>query len=426
MPVSCWCCPGQLEDFIFGQIVFLGGTYDHRQKPMMRVPGRILPAIVISQFAGTSLWFAGNAVLPDLQRRGGLPIEALGDMTTAVQLGFIAGTLTFAFLAIADRYSPRRVYLICALLGAALNAMTVLAGADLWPLLLFRFATGFFLAGIYPVGMKIASGWFHRDLGKALGFLVGALMLGTALPHLIRAIGHDLPWEGVMLAVSALAALGGVLMYVLVPDGPHLKVGTQFNWGAFAAIFRSADFRASSFGYFGHMWELYAFWAFVPVYLAAHSASSHMNGFNVSLLSFAVIGAGSIGCIAGGFASLRYGSDKVAFAQLSASGVCCLLSPIAFWLPEPAFLAFLIFWGIVVAGDSPQFSALNAHYAPPLLVGSSLTIVNCIGFSITILPIQLINSVISQTGAQSVFLLLLPGPIVGLMALSKLVRNRAK
>ncbi len=185
---------------------------------MKPVPRRILPAIVAAQLAGTSLWFAGNAIMPDLQRRAGLGIEAIGDMTTAVQLGFIAGTLVFSFFALVDRFSPRTIFLASALLGAACNAATYFAGGHLWPLLLLRFATGFFLAGIYPVGMKIASGWFDRDLGQALGFLVGALVLGTATPHLL---GHDLPWESVMLFVSALAALGGLVMYWLVPDGPY-------------------------------------------------------------------------------------------------------------------------------------------------------------------------------------------------------------
>ena len=193
---------------------------------MKAVPRRILPVIVVAQLAGTSLWFAGNAAMPDLQRRVGLPAEALGSMTTAVQLGFIAGTLVFAFFALADRYSPRRVFLASALLGAAFNATTYFAGAHLGPLLLLRFLTGFFLAGIYPVGMKIASGWFDRDLGQALGFLVGALVLGTAMPHLI---GHKLPWEGVMLSVSAIATFGGLLMYWLVPDGPYLRAGASLR-----------------------------------------------------------------------------------------------------------------------------------------------------------------------------------------------------
>jgi MFS family permease len=389
---------------------------------MTRPPARILPVIVASQFAGGSVWFAGNAVLPDLQLKWGLPPEALGDLTAAVQLGFIAGTLTFAVLAISDRYSPRKIYLACSLLAALANAAAWLIAPSLVALLGLRFATGFFLAGIYPVGMKIASGWYRSDLGRALGFLVGALVLGTAFPHLVRSLGETLPWEAVMFATSALAVGGGAAMFALVPDGPYLQAGSSFQPKALAMIFRSARFRASAFGYFGHMWELYAFWAFVPALIAAHVAQTADSARDVPLLTFAVIAAGALGCVAGGLVSPRFGSARVAFAQLGASGLCCLVAPLAFHLPTPAFLAYLIVWGIVVAGDSPQFSALNARYAPGDLVGSALTIVNSIGFAITILSIQLLNHAVGLVGVAYVFLALVPGPLLGLAALLPLVR----
>lgn len=384
-------------------------------------PARILPVIILSQFAGTSLWFAGNAVLGDVQQQWGLAPDALGYVTSAVQSGFIAGTLVFAFFALADLFSPRLVFFACSLLGALCNAATGMLAEGVWSLVALRFCTGFFLAGIYPVGMKIAAGWFERDLGNALGFLVGALVVGTAFPHLLRGLGHALPWQSVMLGVSAIAATGGVLMLALVPDGPYLKKGAHFDPRAFASIFRSPAFRASSFGYFGHMWELYAFWAFVPVALAAHARAAD---FNVSLWSFAVIAAGALGCVGGGLVSLRAGSARVAFAQLTASGLCCVLSPLAFLAPTPFFLAFLLVWGIVVVGDSPQFSALNARYAPPGLVGSALTIANCIGFAVTIPAIQLLTFAVQPLGAQYVFLLLAPGPVFGLLALRGIMTGR--
>ena len=201
-------------------------------------PARILPVIVAAQFAGVAIWFAGNAVLGDLQRQWGLADTALGYVTSAVQLGFIAGTLTFAFLAIADRYSPRLVYLACSLLGALANLAAISADGSFGALLATRFVTGFFLAGIYPVGMKIASGWYQKDLGNALGLLVGALVLGTAFPHLLKGLGQSWPWETVLLGVSALCALGGVLMYRLVPDGPYLGKGAKFHPAALASVFR--------------------------------------------------------------------------------------------------------------------------------------------------------------------------------------------
>ena len=381
-------------------------------------PARILPVIVAAQFAGVSIWFAGNAVLGDLQRAWGLAASALGYVTSAVQLGFIAGTLTFAFLAIADRHSPRLVYLICSLLGALANLAAIAADGSLAVLLAMRFTTGFFLAGIYPVGMKIASGWYQKDLGNALGLLVGALVLGTALPHLLKGLGGSWPWEAVLVGVSGIAALGGLLMYLLVPDGPFLRQGAKFDPAALASVFRSRGFRASAFGYFGHMWELYAFWAFVPVALASRPGIG-----NFSLWAFAVIAAGSAGCAGGGLVSLRSGSARVAFAQLAVSGACCLLSPLLFAAPTPLFLACLLLWGVAVVGDSPQFSALNAAYAPRELVGSALTIANCIGFAITIFSIQLLNTAAAAIPVQYLFLLLAPGPVIGLFAMRPLMRQ---
>jgi MFS family permease len=391
---------------------------------MIQRPRRILPVIIISQLAGISLWFAGNAVLPDLQSRMGLADSVLGHMTAAVQLGFIAGTLVFAVLAVADRHSPRATFLACALAGAACNAATYFLEGSIALLLLARFAVGFFLAGVYPVGMKIAFGWYRDDLGRALGFLVGALVLGTALPHLIRGLGQSLPWEWVMLTVSAIAAGGGALMYALVPDGPYLGPGARFDLRALATIFRSAGFRASSFGYFGHMWELYAFWAFAPPLLAAYVTREPGTGFNISIMSFAVIAAGAIGCVVGGYLSLRFGSARIAFRQLLASGLCCVLSPFAFQAGPWLFVPFLLFWGVVVAGDSPQFSALNARYAPADQVGSALTIANCIGFAISILSIQLLNIAAGLLPVHLLFLLLVPGPIFGLWALRPLLTKR--
>ncbi len=381
-------------------------------------PARILPVIVASQFAGTSLWFAGNAVLADLQRLWGLAPEALGYVTSAVQLGFISGTLVFAFLAIADRHSPRLVFLLCSLAGATANLGVLAADGGLTPLLVCRFATGFFLAGIYPVGMKIAASWYKTGLGHALGFLVGALVLGTAFPHLLKALGQSWPWQYVLTGVSLIAAGGGVLMYLLVPDGPHLARSPRFDPRALAAIFAVRNFRASAFGYFGHMWELYAFWAFVPVVLAARAPD-----FGVSLWSFIVIAVGALGCMGGGLVSLRAGSARVAWVQLSTSGLCCLMSPLLLLLAPPTVvIGFLLIWGIAVVGDSPQFSALNAANAPRTAVGSALTIANCIGFAVTIGSIELLNAAARVLPVEYLFLLLAPGPALGLMALRPLLK----
>ncbi|MEO5699788.1 MAG: MFS transporter [Casimicrobiaceae bacterium] len=379
--------------------------------------------ITVSQFAGTSLWFAGNAVLPELQREWGLRADALGHVTSAVQLGFVAGTLTFSVLALADRFSPRRMFFVCSVLGALVNAALLVMPHELAMLLVLRFATGFFLAGIYPIGMKIAAGWYERGLGNAIGLLVGALVLGTAFPHLLKAFGRALPWTGVTAAVSLLALVGGVLMLAFVPDGPFLKRGARVSAATLPTIFGSARFRASAFGYFGHMWELYPFWAFVPLVLAAHAVARGETGVNVSLWAFVIIAAGSVGCVAGGWLSLSAGSARVAFVQLLASGLCCVVSPWMFAAPTPVFLAFLVFWGVVVVGDSPQFSALNAQSAPPALVGSALAVANGIGFSITVAAIQVLTFLQPRIDAAYLFLPLAAGPLFGTFALRRLLRG---
>lgn len=387
----------------------------------MKRPGYILPTIVLSQFTGTSLWFAGNAVAPDLQLHLSLVERGIGHITSAVQLGFIAGTLLFAALALSDRFSPRRVFLACSLAGAASNLLVIFADG-LGSLLAARFVTGFFLAGIYPVGMKIAASWYEEGLGRALGYLTGALVIGTAIPHLLRGAGASLPWEGVIYAVSALAAAGGLAMAWLVPDGPHLPRGSRFDPRALAVIFRSREYRASAFGYFGHMWELYALWAFVPYWLAAYAASRSIE-WNASVGAFAFIASGAAGCVLGGIASRRVGSARVAALQLTISGLCCLVAPLAFDAPPVLFLAFLLAWGVTVVGDSPQLSALNAAHAPRAWVGSALTIANAIGFSLTIVSIQLVDRLLPLLGPRYAFWLLLPGPLFGLLMLRPLVAS---
>lgn len=382
----------------------------------------ILPVIVFSQFAGTSLWFASNAVLYDLQHHWGISSAALSYMTSSVQLGFISGTLLFAFFTISDRFSPRVVFFVCSLLGSLSNLCIYFVANGLIALLVFRFVTGFFLAGIYPVGMKIASGWFRQGLGRALGFLVGALVVGTAFPHLLKSLNQSLPWGHVILSISAVSAIGGVLIMMLVPDGPNIIKGTRFNSHAIANIFQSKDLRSASFGYFGHMWELYTVWAFVPMLLSEYAAVTRIP-LNVSFWSFCVIAVGSLGCIGGGLLSKLVGSPSVAFFQLVSSGVCCLLSPIMFLASPKLFLGFLIFWGIVVVGDSPQFSALTAQTAPKELVGSALTIVTSIGFFITIISIQFTNFLNDLMSPRYIFFFLIPGPIIGLTYLWPLYRN---
>ncbi|MBZ0099365.1 MAG: MFS transporter, partial [Taibaiella sp.] len=246
---------------------------------------RLIFLIVISQFACTSLWFAGNAVAGDIIKEYHLDLRILSHIVTAVQLGFISGTLLFSILTISDRFSPSKVFFISALAGALANLLVFAAGGATG-ILISRYLTGFCLAGIYPVGMKIAADYHEKGLGKTLGFLVGALVLGTAFPHLLKTIGASVSWRYVMVSTSAMAAGGGLLVLVFVPDGPHRVKAGKPDLSLFFKLFRNKDFRSASIGYFGHMWELYTFWAFVPVILTTYNTLHPEDAFHVPLYSF--------------------------------------------------------------------------------------------------------------------------------------------
>lgn len=382
------------------------------------VPRHVLPVLVLAQFAGTSLWFAVNAVMPDLQRELGWPTAALGTLTASLQFGFIAGTLVFALLAIADRIAPRRVFLVCALAGAACTVGAWAMVSDYTALLAWRFATGFFLAGIYPVGMKIAAQWYTRGLGAALGLLIGALVLGSASAHALRALSGTLPWPTLMLGVAAMAALGGVLLYAAVGDAPGAVARvTTLQWRALATLWTDARVRSSVLGYFGHMWELYTMWVLVPLILA-----TRLQGATLSWAAFFVLGAGVIGCSGGGWVALRWGSARVAGTQLATSGLCCLAAPWAMHAPDALFYAWLLLWGVTVSGDSPQFSTLTARNAPPQAVGSVLTLTNSIGFGISIASILLFVSLADRAPLGQLVPWLALGPALGLWALWPLVQ----
>jgi MFS transporter, DHA1 family, inner membrane transport protein len=386
------------------------------------VPRRILPVIVLSQFAGTSLWFATNAVMPDLQREWGLPGESVGTLTSVVQLGFVAGTLVFALAMLADRHRPQLVFLACALAGAALNALTLATHGSYPALLLLRFGVGFLLAGVYPVGMKIAASWYRQRLGAVMGVLIGALVLGTALPHGLRAIatagtaGGVADWRAVVLGVSALAALGGCATAWLVPANPDAPSGTRITPRALTLIWSDRRLRASVFGYFGHMWELYAFYVLVPLVVASRV------GAGTSALAFWVIAAGFAGCVAGGLLVRRFGSASVANFCLATSAACCVAAPFLLAAPLPLFIAWLLLWGTTVVGDSPQFSTLTAQNAPPAVVGSVLTFTNCIGFAISVVSIELFVRAAHAWPLADVLPWLAIGPVLGLWMLRPLLR----
>ena len=388
----------------------------------LQVPKRVLPTIVFAQFAGTSLWFAGNAILKELQLEWQLPAHALATVTSSVQLGFIFGTFIFALLSIADRFKPSWVFLFCAVMGSALNVSLIFLPPTYFVLLSARFFTGIFIAGIYPVGMKIASDWFEGKLGKALGYLVGALVLGSAFPHLLNYTGSSLSWKFVLIGTSILAVLGGLAMVFFVGEGPHRWKGAKFNPAKIFEVFKKKEFRAAAFGYFGHMWELYTFWAFLPVVLVYYNETQG-TALHPSLYTFIIMAVGAIGCVLGGFISVKRGSAKVAFAFLLISGILCLLSPLIFSLNETVFIALLLVWGFAVIGDSAQFSSLNAQTAPKESVGTAITIVVSIGFLLTIPSIQLLGYLATVIDTKWLLFTLFIGPLFGLIHTWKLVKK---
>lgn len=381
-------------------------------------PKWILPVIVVSQFCGTSLWFSSNAILQDLTMHFLLPENALAHITSAVQFGFIFGTLLFAILTIADRFSPSKVFLVSAIIASIFNLLIVWEGNTLSSILVFRFLTGFFLAGIYPIGMKIAADYYNKGLGKSLGFLVGALVLGTAFPHILNGFTEQLPWKRILIITSIIASLGGFLLYFLVPDGPYRKKGASLNFSAISTIFKNKTFKAAAFGYFGHMWELYAFWAFVPVIISLHNTLHPQSTVNNAISSFIVIGIGALACILSGYISLKKGTKKTAGIALFISGLFCLISPLLLTISSSIlFMVLLSIWGMAVIADSPLFSTLVAQSADPIYKGTALTIVNCIGFAITIVSIQLLLILQSYIDNTYLFVVLGLGPIFGLFSI---------
>ncbi len=380
--------------------------------------------IVLAQFCCTSLWFATNAVLGDLLIDFQLKENALEHLTSAVQFGFILGTLLFAMFSVADRYSPSKVFFICALFGATINLATIIHSNTFTSLLTIRFFSGFFLAGIYPVGMKIASDYSDKGLGKALGFLVGALVIGTAFPHLLNGLIFKISWHYVIIATSSIALFGGLLILLFVPNGPFRKRNYQPKFNSGKLIFKHPDLRKAAFGYFGHMWELYTFWAFVPVILTTYMTFHDQPIQHISLLSFVIIGIGGLACVLGGFLSSTLGEKRVARTSLILSGCCCLISPILFFTGfNILFIVFLILWGMAVVADSPLFSTLVAKSAPAEYRATALTLVNCIGFAITIISLQTISIASNYIDPKFLYLILAVGPAVGVIALFQKSKN---
>ena len=372
-----------------------------------------LRLIVIAQFLGTSLWFAGNAAAPEWELiLAEKDITAM--ITSMVQFGFISGTLLYALGSIPDRYSPSKVFLYSAVLASVSNFCIFIFPLSYPSVLVFRFLVGFFLAGIYPVGMKIAADYFEKGLGSALGFLVGALVLGTAFPFLVKALELRFSWESILLSTSGLALIGGFLIGFGVPDGPFRKVNPKLDLSLFPKFNRNKDLKGAASGYFGHMWELYTFWAFLPTVIF-YLTDQNISSTRQALWTFLIIGIGGISCALGGIIAHKSSSQKVALVSLAGSGLCGLFFLSGVNFPDMLILPFLLIWGILVTADSPQFSTLVAQSVEAENRGTALTLVNCLGFGLTIVSIQF-TQFLSRFVEPHIYMgLLSVGPLLGVL-----------
>jgi MFS family permease len=385
--------------------------------------------IAVVQVLALAVWFSATAVAPSLRVEWDLGASAAVWLTASVQIGFALGALASSVLNLPDRIPPQRLLAGCAL-GAATCTALLAAGADgLAAAVPLRALTGMFLAGVYPVGMKLMASWSESvDRGRAFGVLIGCLTLGSALPHLISGVG-PLPWRAVMLAAAGVALAGGVVALALVRPGA-LLAPTPVPQARYAfAVFGERRPRLANIGYFGHMWELYAFWSWVPAFVAVsrtgESGDTRVDA-TVSLTAFVVIGlAGFAGSVAGGWASDRYGRSAAAMGALGVSGACCLLAPVFFVAPWWLLVTFLCVWGAAVIADSGVFSTALSETADQRFVGTALTIQTAVGFLLTVVTIQLVPLLADQVGWRYAFWLLAPGPAIGVVAMWRFGRPAA-
>ena len=377
--------------------------------------------IAASQIGAMALWFSATAVVPALVAQVGLSGFMQAALTSGVQAGFVAGCLASAALGLADRGDPRRLIALSAVAGAIANAGLLLVDPSTWHAPLLRFLTGVALAGVYPVGMKLAASWARGDMGLLVGILVGALTLGSASPHLVNALG-GVDWR-IPVAAASLSALGAAGLILLAGIGPHRAASPPFDPRAALEALRDRPLRLAYLGYFGHMWELYAMWAWIGVFLQASFALTLPAG-DAALLArlgaFATIGAGALGCVAAGYLADRVGRTAITMAAMAASGTCAATIGLAFGGPPALLVAIAVVWGITIVADSAQFSAAVAELAPPARVGTMLTFQTALGFTLTLVTIHLMPVWVGALGWHYAFVPLAVGPALGVWAMARL------
>ena len=382
----------------------------------------MLAVVSLAQFLGMTLWFSATAVTPRLITEFSISPAHAAWLTMAVQAGFVFGTLVSAVTNLADLLNAKRLMFIGSIAGAAANAAVLLAPGG-GTVIALRFLTGASLALVYPPGMKIAAGWFREGRGLALGFLIGALTLGKAFPHLLTAMFGE-SWRQPMLLVSALAVIGGTLVLIIVRDGPYVAATAPFDPHAIRNVLASRGARLATLGYLGHMWELYAMWTWVAVFAAASFTASGMANAATagSVAAFLAIGSGAVGCVLAGYVADRAGKARVAMWSMLASAACAALTLVVFGGAPWLLYALIMVWGFAVVADSAQFSALVSEHAPREHVGTALTLQTCIGFLLTMVTIEALPRLAQATSWQWASLLLVPGPLLGALAMYRLQR----
>ena len=380
---------------------------------------RALALLAGAELLGMSLWFSGSAVVPALSIEWKLSPSQISWLAIAVQLGFVAGTLFSATLNLPDVISTRHLFAVSSFLGAAVNGIFGFYVTDPGTAIVLRFLTGVCLAGVYPPGMKITATWFRERRGMALGVLVGALTMGKATPYLVNAMGST-NWRSNVLFVSLLAVLGGLIVLLFVEDGPFALPPAKFDVSQIVRVFSNRGVRLASFGYFGHMWELYGMWIWVPVMVRASLAIQHGDPRLAELGSFLVIGAGAIGCVAAGLLADRIGRTLVTSWAMAISGSCCLVIGLLYGGSPLLLLVVAAIWGASVVADSAQFSSCVTELGDPQYIGTALTIQMCIGFLLTTISIELIPKLEAVYGWRYAFMILAPGPFLGVLAMMRL------
>jgi MFS family permease len=383
-----------------------------------------LALVAICELLAMGLWFGVSAVAPQLATEWRLDAGTTSWLTLAVQLGFVAGTLLSATLNLPDVIRPRTLVASCALLGALANALLAWIADGPATAIALRFLTGVFLAGVYPPGMKIIATWFRSGRGFALGVMVGALSLGKASPYLVNVLGSS-SWRVNVLIASGLAVVASLLVLRFVGEGPYALPNQPFDVSQIAKVFTNRGVRLANFGYFGHMWELYAMWTWIPAMLRASVTRSGDAPWIAEAASFAIIGAGAAGCVAAGVLADRYGRAIVAATAMVISGACCIAIGFAFGGAPVVLLTVAVLWGASVVADSAQFSACVTELGDPRYIGTALTMQTCIGFLITTVSIALIPRLVAHVGWEWAMIALAPGPLLGTIAMMRLRRMLA-